>query len=132
MRVLAREVILRCGRDATVSRLREALAGDNVRGLSVAIERSSDAATPKLPSFRDGARRLLLAVPEGLDLARLGAEVGTAAGEDPTTVAGSWQEAMLCYEVEQLTLDEIARFLTSRPDCEELAARLHTRIDVNW
>ncbi|NUQ64996.1 MAG: hypothetical protein HUU20_21235, partial [Pirellulales bacterium] len=133
MRGLARKAILRCGSNATISGLREALAGNNLQGLAVALECSSEAAAPKLPGSCRGGRRLLLAVPEGLDPARLGAEVRTVSGEVPTAIAGSWQETMLCHEVEQLALEDIApRFLRSRSDCEEIASRLHTRIDVNW
>jgi hypothetical protein len=133
MRSAARKVLLRCVRDANLSRLSEALAGGDTRGLSVFLQSCCDLASPKLLKLSGGAQRLLLAVPESLDASRLGAEVHRLSGDPPTLVPEGWQEPLICYEAESLALDRLsARFLQGRPDCRELASRLHTRVDVSW
>ncbi len=133
MRSTARKVFLRIAGDADLGRLREAMASDDVRDLSAALRSCRERATPKLLGVSGGAKRLLLAVPRSLDGSRLAEKVREVAGDQATAVPGAWHEALVCYEAESLTLDRIAgRFLRVRPDCHELASRLHTRIDVSW
>jgi hypothetical protein len=133
MRVAARKVLLRCVRDADLARLSEAFAGSGARGMSAFLQSCRESATPKLLKFSGGAKRLLLAVPERLDGAGLGEEVYRMWGDQPTLAPGGWHETVLCYEAQSLAMDRVCnRFLQSRPDCRELAARLHTRVDVGW
>ncbi len=133
MRSAARKVFLHCVRDADLARLREAMTAEGVRELTAPLRSCRDRATPKLLGLTGGAKRLLLAAPRSLDGERLGEKFREAIGDPATAVPGAWHEALVCYEAESLTLDRIAgRFLRVRPDCQELASRLHTRIDVSW
>ncbi|MDP6555787.1 MAG: hypothetical protein QGG71_14050 [Pirellulaceae bacterium] len=53
--------------------------------------------------------------------------------ESVTMLAEGEEEASVCFEVEQIPLDNIAASLVrNRGDYLDLAARLHTRIDVDW
>jgi len=89
-------------------------------------------AKPRL-SQCGGARRLLLAAPNEFPLERLLREVGGEVGETPTVVADAENRVLFCYEAEQLSLRRVAAALLDRRfQNVEIAARLHTRIDVNW
>ncbi|MAR09681.1 MAG: hypothetical protein CL681_06870 [Blastopirellula sp.] len=51
----------------------------------------------------------------------------------PTIVMDSDDEVVVCYELENIPLENIARGITGlRPDFDRLAARLHTRQDISW
>jgi hypothetical protein len=92
-----------------------------------------DRALPQLTS-NGGAKRALVVLPVngGLEAktlsqdARLAAESVTMLTEGKTMVS-------VCFEVEQIPLDNIAASLIrNRHDYLDLAAKLHTRIDVEW
>ena len=133
MRLAARKVLLQCVRDADLAWLRESLSGDSARSLDALLEHCRESAMPRLLPSTGGALRWLLVVPEGLDGARLAEEVQRSWGDRPTVIPGEWGETLLCCEAERLALARVCgRLLQSRPDCRELASRLHSRLDVNW
>ena len=133
MRSAARNVILDFAKQATLSRLNESLSGTGTDGLKATLLDSIEAATPKLMTDAGGAKRLLLVAPADSDTSRLEDEVRQASQEEPALVRAADGNVLLCYEVEQLPLERITtRFIRSRPDCQELATRLHNRIDVKW
>jgi hypothetical protein len=132
MRSAARRILLRVNQDIRQAHLRELLAAGGRGALSRALEEWLGAATPKLLSA-GGAKRLFLAAPQGLDAAALKRELHQVSGDEAAVACDARGEATLCYEVEQLSLEGVeAAFLRRRPDCQELASRLHTRIDVDW
>ena len=91
-----------------------------------------DRAAPRLLDC-GGAKRLLAVCPDGTDAAALGDTVKAGSGQMPTVLPGAGGDLVLCYEVEQIPLSQVAATLVDhRPDVAEIAARLHTRIDVNW
>jgi hypothetical protein len=54
-------------------------------------------------------------------------------GDPPSLVIDSKGEMVAVYEIEQVPFSAIAnRLIRSKPDCETLAARLHTRTDINF
>ena len=68
----------------------------------------------------------------GLDLAALSQD-DRLAEESVTMLPEGESKVAVCFEVEQIPLDNIAASLIrTRGDYLDLAARLHTRIDVDW
>jgi hypothetical protein len=133
MRVAARRVILRHAKDVVLSRINEKLPEGQTNGLRAALRQCVQAATPKLLKTAGGGRRLLLVTPGGVEASHLQEEVQLACGDNASVVSDGGNQVLLCYDVEQLSLEAVTgRFLKSLPDCQELAARLHTRTDVNW
>ena len=133
MRAAARKTILRFVKETTLSRLREALAEPGAPALRLPLRTCLEAATPNLLTAGGGAKRLLLVAPSHLDASCLREVSQQASGDDATVVCGFGHEVLVCYEVERVSLEGVAaRFISSRPDCQKLASRLHTRIDIDW
>jgi len=91
-----------------------------------------DQAAPRL-SDCGGAKRLLAVCPDGTDAPALAETIRAGSRQMPTVLPDPGGELILCYEVEQMSLCAVAAALIHhRPDLAEIAARLHTRIDVDW
>lgn len=91
-----------------------------------------DAATPRLDGC-GGAKRLIVVTSQSLDADQLGNQVRHASSDDPTFVALPHGDLAICFEAEGLSLDTVAATLiNNRPDYAQLAARLHTRVDIQW
>jgi hypothetical protein len=89
------------------------------------------AATPRLLDC-GGNRRLLLAAPADFASAQLMEQLDEIQ-KPPTMVVSTEDDVLLCYEMEQLSLRRVAAaVLARRFQNVEVAARLHTRIDVSW
>jgi hypothetical protein len=137
-RLLAR--VLRLAARATILRTVESVA---LRGMRVSGGEESPAAIfspvaglksakPRL-SQCGGARRLLLLVPADFPSQQLLRQLGGEAGEAPTVIPDADNRVLFCYEGEQLPLRRVAAALLDRRfQHVEIAARLHTRIDVRW
>jgi len=96
-----------------------------------AIDAGLKAATPRLLEC-GGARRLLLVAPADFSSAQLMEQLDDVQ-EPPTVVVSTEDDVLLCYELEQLSLRRVAAaVLARRFQNVEVAARLHTRIDVSW
>ncbi len=91
-----------------------------------------EAVTPSLLRC-GGAKRLLLAVPEGSDLAAL-QQVIQAEFDEPVSLATHDDAgAVLCYEVEQLSaVHLVSSLINNRGDYAQAASRVHARGDVQW
>jgi hypothetical protein len=97
------------------------------------LQECVDRALPQLASY-GGAKRVLVTLPAngGLDAANL-ARDARLAEESVTMVTEGKGIVSVCFEVEQIPLDNIAASLIrNRHDYLDLAAKLHTRIDVDW
>jgi hypothetical protein len=131
LRRVARSTILRALKNVAareMSTAGECGGGGPIFSLTAGLK----AALPRL-SKCGGARRLLLVTPEDLPPQQLREQVGREVGATPTVVAGSGNGVLLCYEVQDLTLRRVgAALLNGRTSFVEVAARLHTRIDVPW
>jgi eukaryotic-like serine/threonine-protein kinase len=80
-----------------------------------------------------GARRLLLTGPDAGMLAQLRQQLEPQAGAQITTLTTRERRVYLCCEAEDISLESLlTRLITSQPNCRDLAARLHTRVDVKW
>jgi len=79
-----------------------------------------------------GAKRLLVTLPEVLT-SKLQDEIQKISGDQVTPVCDSEAGVLVCYEVESLSFDGVAAtFIRRRPECQDIARRLHTRVDVAW
>ncbi|MGA2620608.1 MAG: tubulin-like doman-containing protein [Thermoguttaceae bacterium] len=131
LRSTARSAILRLFKKASQQEMQPpgtGAAGEPIFSLVTALE----AAVPRLPPC-GGARRLLVLAPASLPAEQLATRLGDQTLPIPTVVADADNTLMVCYEVEQLPLRRVAAaLLDGRPQYREVAARLHTRIDVPW
>ena len=132
MRSAARQVILGRNRDVCLENLRAALKASDDDHVSQLILQWLGAAVPDL-RLTGGAKRLLVAAPNAADGARIAMEVRRVLEEEVTLSTDPRGELIACCEVESLSAEGIAaQFVKQRPDCREMAARLHTRVNVDW
>lgn len=89
-------------------------------------------ATPRLLAC-GAAKRLLLVIPENANSANVQQAVQQQLHQQPTVVVDSDGDIVLCQEAEQLSPRSVAAYLANqREQVPQLAARLHTRVDVTW
>ena len=80
-----------------------------------------------------GAKRLVLALPDLPSSEAFTRIITEKLGEQPTVARRPEGSLALCYEAEQIPLSNVVlALLENRPEREKYAARLHTRVDVNW
>jgi hypothetical protein len=80
-----------------------------------------------------GAKRLMLALPELPSSRELAGIITEKLHEDPTVIQRPEGSLVLCYEAEQIPLRNVVfALLDNRPERAKYAARLHTRVDVDW
>jgi len=80
-----------------------------------------------------GSQRLALVCPEGPSNAPMREAIERHLHETPSVVHDCDGDLVLCYEAERLSLAAVAAGLIDhRRDYADVAARLHTRIDVAW
>ncbi len=89
-------------------------------------------ALPRLTSC-GGAKRALVMIPTSGELEPTLSRDARLAEESVTMLTEGKSLVSVCFEVEQIPLDNIAASLIrNRHDYLDLAAKLHTRIDVDW
>ncbi len=90
------------------------------------------AAQPRLMRC-GGAKRLLVMLPYGSTNARPLQILHEQIHETPSVAQNNDGDFILCYEVEQLSLTQVAvTLIDGRQDYAQYAGRLHTRTDVQW
>ena len=92
-------------------------------------------ATPKRMAEWGGAKRLLLTGSESFaaQFEIVKQKVQKIAQHDSNIVTDSEGDVVLCYEVQEIELEAVLRSLIGeRFDYLDIAARLHSRIDVDW
>jgi hypothetical protein len=131
LRTRSRGAVLSAVRAATVSR--KAFDQNDAQGSGDELLRSCLAeAMPELASC-GGDRRLLVLTNRQEDVATLTEAVTRIAGHAPSVVVDGANDPALCYEIGGLPLWEVAASLVDgQPHCAALAARLHTRCDIEW
>lgn len=112
----------------------EALLGsaDDAASRLIRLKECIDAAKPRI-SGCGGGQRLLAILPDNPH----GAALQTAVSQElqpPATVVGySEPDVVFAYELQDLSIPHVAaRLIEDRTDFAQMAARLHTRIDVVW
>ena len=115
-------------------RLRDGLTDGDDQELSIALQQCPAMRRPRnYPISTVGRNAWLWRSPKDLDASRCSPAVHKVCGDEPTPIQVRLARVLLRDQVEQLPVDRVSvRFLQSRPDCQELASRLHTRIDVSW
>jgi hypothetical protein len=80
-----------------------------------------------------GSQRMLALVPDGDGSRPLVEALGERLEPAPTILTSNEIDLVLCYEQQELSLPHVAeRLIAGRNDYTEIAARLHTRVDINW
>ncbi|MHB8969571.1 MAG: tubulin-like doman-containing protein [Pirellulaceae bacterium] len=80
-----------------------------------------------------GSKRLLVMLPSGSAHVRPLEILHDQMHEVPSVAQNNDGDFVLCYEVEQLSLTQVAvTLIDGRRDYAEFAARFHTRTDVDW
>jgi hypothetical protein len=128
LRSVARSVLLRALRQASLTLLAESDSGP----ANFSVATSCQMATPALLAA-GGARRTVLIVREGLPHEHLQAQAEEHLGAPITVLRDPDAELLVCIEAEQLPLCDVAAAVVDhRRDYVQLAARLHTRVDISW
>jgi hypothetical protein len=130
LREAAKKVVRKAGRELALKRLAETLS----RGEEVDRILEKRIATLEHAAGRfGGSMRLLISLPDKSLAGPIAARIRQEIGEAPTLVTDPVGEMIAVYEIEQVSLAAIAnRLIRSKPDCETLASRLHTRTDINF
>jgi serine/threonine protein kinase len=106
--------------------------GPAADGKGVGLNTCLDMATPRLLAC-GAAKRLLLVIPENANRTNVEQAVQQQLHQPPTVVVDSDGDIVLCQEAEQLSPRAVAAYLADqREQVPQLAARLHTRVDVTW
>jgi hypothetical protein len=133
MRTNSRKLVLRACFDAGHAFVKEVLAkgGDN-HELATLLNRCIHDATPGLLAL-GGAKRLILIVPSELDAERLRKEVERISCDEANMSIEKGGDLKLSFEVEDVPWRAfLTRLIRQRHDCQEIAQRLHTRINMDW
>ena len=129
----AREIVLRYVKNIVLARLRESSKESADSNLLAELHQCLEAAAPNLLATGGGSKRLLLVAPRDADTSCLQEVVERTSGDEATIVRDPHGALQLCYEAEDVGLEGLyARFIRSRPDSQDLASRLHTRVDISW
>ncbi len=132
LREAAKKVVRKAGRQAALSQLGEALLEENHTKVDRILGNCFATIEAAAGKF-GGAMRLLLTLPDQSVAHCVGDRVQSLTGELPTLVADAQGEMIVAYEIEQVPLLAVVnRLIRAKPDCESLAARLHTRTDVRF
>jgi len=84
-------------------------------------------------AHRGGGRRVMAFVPEQREVEPLERALTAAFGACAAVLADDGQPPCVCYEVEGLPVDGvIEQMALANPHLPEMAARLKTRVDLNW
>lgn len=96
------------------------------------VETQIQLAAPSL-NLCGGASRLFLGLPEHSSVTALGAFIEKQYRHEPTVVAGTRGDVVVCFEVDRIPIENVAySLLETQPQCCDLVPRLLSRIDVDW
>ena len=108
------------------------LFGQGSDGETVPLDEHLEASLPKLLEC-GGARRLLVMLPHNSTNMRPVEILTRQLNELPSLAENSDGDFVLCHEVEQISLTQVAvTLIEERRDWADYASRLHTRTDVSW
>jgi hypothetical protein len=132
LRANARKILLRAHDQSIHRYLRQLFEAERSGELTALLVRRLDEARPSLLDL-GGAKRLLLRIPKELDVVQVARTVEKVAQERVSVSIEENGALQLCYEVEELPWEGIhTRLVRQRHDCQDLASRLHTRINIEW
>ena len=132
LREAAKRIVRKTSRQMIVSELSEAIH----TGAEPQFDRIFGKCLASVRSVADrcgGATRLLLSLPDKAFAARIADRAQALLDEEPTLACDPQGEMIAAYEIDQVPLEVVMnRLIRSKPDCEALASRLHTRTDVRF
>ena len=106
--------------------------GQQVDNDATTLAESLASANPRLMRC-GGAKRLLVMLPNGSTNVQPLKILHEQMNETPSVAQNSDGDFILCYEVEQISLTQVAvTIIDGRQDYAEFANRFHTRTDVDW
>jgi hypothetical protein len=131
IRALARTTVINLMKTMDVANLIFS-HGQQVDNDAATLAESLSSAQPRLMRC-GGAKRLLVMLPNGSTNVRPLEILHEQMNETPSVAQNNDGDFILCYEVEQISLTQVAvTIIESRRDYAEFAARFHTRTDVQW
>ena len=138
LRTLPR-LILRCCRQLIVNEVNKIEVDSAIQESKVTQRQFEDWIEMKVaeaqPSLQNcgGAVRLLLGLPESSSESPIIEMIAGKAQLEPTVFNAIPGDCVICYEVSDIPLDNIAvALIESHMDCAELIQRLHCRSDIEW
>jgi len=131
LRARSRVAVLQIVRAAAVGQ--HALLEDAAKGQDHSLLQSClGESLPRL-SECGGDRRLLIVTSDETTATALAQSVTNITSQAPSVVVDATVEPVLCYEIGSLPLiNAAASIVDGQPHCAALAARLHTRCDIEW
>ena len=132
LRKTARQVVRKASRRSIMARLAQALEHRNDADIEQILG-TCLTAMESVAGRSGGEVRPLLVLPDGPIGNRITERFLRVTGQCPTLACDPQGELIAVYEIQRLPLITVTnRLVRSRPECESLAARLHTRTDVNF
>ncbi len=132
LRKTARQVVRKASRRSIMARLAQALEHRNDADIEQILG-TCLTAMESVAGRSGGEVRPLLVLPDGPVGNRITERFLRVTGQCPTLACDPQGELIAIYEIQRLPLCAVTnRLVRSRPECESLAARLHTRTDVNF
>jgi hypothetical protein len=132
MRAAARRLVWRAYHHSVHQYLRESVASADANVLTGLVSSCLQIARPELLDL-GGAKRLLLAIPMQMNVVDVARGIEQVARERVSVSIEQEGDVKLCYEIEGLPWEGIQnKLIRQRHDSRELAARLHTRINIDW
>jgi hypothetical protein len=129
LRTLARRVVCEEIQSLDIAAI---VHGPDAANASLTLKKCIENATPKILHC-GGAHRLMVSMPASQLSPRLAELAGQGCPQKPSLVYDSTGDIVVCREVDQISLANIAAALAhDDPHCVEVAQRLHTRVDVQW
>jgi hypothetical protein len=132
LRKTASQVVRKASRRSIMARLAQALEQGNDADIEQILGKCLTA-MESVAGRSGGDVRPLLVLPDGPIGNRITERFLRITGQCPTLACDPQGELIAVYEIQRLPLVTVTnRLVRSRPECESLAARLHTRTDVNF
>jgi hypothetical protein len=132
LRKTARQVVRKASRRSIMTRLAQALEQGNDADIEQILGKCLTA-MESVAGRSGGGVRPLLVLPDSPIGNRIAERFLHVTGQCPTLACDADGELVAVYEIQRLPLAAVAnRLVRSQPECESLAARLHTRTDVNF
>jgi eukaryotic-like serine/threonine-protein kinase len=131
IRAIARTTVINLMKTMDVATLMFS-RGQQVDNVAATLAESIASAQPRLLRC-GGAKRLLVMLPNGSTNVQPLKILHEQMNETPSVAQNDDGDFILCFEVEQVSLTQVAvTIIDGRRDYAEFANRFHTRTDVDW
>ncbi|MCA9215440.1 MAG: protein kinase [Planctomycetales bacterium] len=132
MRMMARKLILSVCDEETAAKFQHALEQNDSVELARLVSNRIENATPSLLEHGGGSRLFILG-PDNVDAKKLGGMLEELCDSDINVIVDGGRNLRVCCEAQDIPLSGIKdNFVREHFECQEMASRLHTRINVDW